>query len=68
MLSNDELTVKELEPVDLVMWYKTDIGYKMIINNKHTGVLHFNDVYKELDSGDKMKGYIKTIREEERWT
>ena len=64
MLSNDELTVKEMEPVDLTIWHKTDIGYKVIINNRHTGVLHFNDVFRELNTGDKERGYIKTIREE----
>ncbi|HRO43484.1 MAG TPA: S1-like domain-containing RNA-binding protein [Flavipsychrobacter sp.] len=63
-LSNDELTVKENDVVDLVAWQQTDIGYKMIINNKHTGVLHFNDVFKDLQLGDKLKGYVKKIREE----
>jgi predicted RNA-binding protein (virulence factor B family) len=34
----------------------------MIINNKHIGLLHFNEVYRELQIGDRMEGYIKTIR------
>ena len=63
MLSNDELTVKELDPVQLTIWRKTDIGYFVIINNRHTGVLHYDDVYRELETGEQEKGYIKTIRE-----
>jgi predicted RNA-binding protein (virulence factor B family) len=63
-LSNEELSVEEREPVDLVVYQKTDIGFKVIINNKHTGVLHYNEVFKELNIGDKEKGFIKTIREE----
>jgi len=63
-LTNDELTVAENEVVDLVAWQQTDIGYKMIINNKHTGVLHFSDIFKDLQLGDKLKGYVKKIREE----
>ncbi|HNU88923.1 MAG TPA: S1-like domain-containing RNA-binding protein, partial [Ferruginibacter sp.] len=39
-LSNEPLTVKELEIVDLLVYRRTDIGYVVIINNKHTGVLH----------------------------
>lgn len=66
MLSNDELTVKELEAVDLIVWRRTDIGYFVIVNNRHTGVLHYDDIYKELHPGDKLKGYVKTIREEGR--
>jgi uncharacterized protein len=36
----------------------------VIINNRHTGVLHFNDIFHEIQVGDRLKGYIKNIREE----
>jgi len=61
-LSNEVLTVEEKQSVDMLIWDKTDIGYKVIINNKHIGVLHFSDVFKTLEYGEKLKGYIKTIR------
>jgi predicted RNA-binding protein (virulence factor B family) len=61
-LSNYELTVKEHEPVDLVVFQKTDIGYKMIINSKHMGLMHYNEVFKQYEIGDKLKGFIKHIR------
>jgi predicted RNA-binding protein (virulence factor B family) len=38
LLSNDNLTVKEMDMVDLVIYRKSDIGYVVIINNLHTGV------------------------------
>lgn len=63
-LSNDELTVKEKDPVELTIYQKTDIGYKVIINNRHLGVLHYNEVFRELEYGAHEKGFIKTIREE----
>jgi len=63
-LSNDELTVNEGDQVDLLVWQQTDIGYKVIINNKHTGVLHFSDVFRDLEYGERLPGYIKKIREE----
>lgn len=63
-LSNDELTVKEKQEVDLLVYQKTDIGYKVIINNQHLGVLHYNEVFRELEYGAKEKGYVKTIRED----
>jgi uncharacterized protein len=63
-LSNEQLTVKELEPVDLLVYRRTDIGYVVIINNRHTGVLHFNDIYHDIKVGDRLQGYIKNIREE----
>jgi len=63
LLQNEELEVKELEPIQIRIWRKTDIGYFVIINNKHTGVLHYSDVFEELNPGDLLPGYIKTIRD-----
>lgn len=60
-LSNDELTVKELEEVDLLVQRRTDIGYVVIINNRHTGVLHHNEIYRSISTGDRFKGFIKKI-------
>ncbi len=61
-LSNYELTIKEDDPVSLLVYQKTEIGYKVIINSKHLGVLHYNEVFKELEVGDSANGFIKTIR------
>lgn len=61
-LSNDELTVKEMDEVDLVAYRKSDIGWVFIINNKHTGVLHDNEVFREIEVGDRLPGFVKTIR------
>lgn len=61
-LGNDELTVKEMDVVDLLVYRETELGYEMIINNKHIGLLHFNEAFKKLEPGDKLKGFIKKIR------
>jgi predicted RNA-binding protein (virulence factor B family) len=60
-LSNETLTVKEKDIVDLIVYRRTDIGYVMIINSKHTGVLHFNEIYRDIQRGDQFKGFIKKI-------
>ena len=60
-LSNDNLTVKELDEVHLTVYRRTDIGYLVIINHVHTGVLHFDDIYRNITSGDVMQGFIKKI-------
>ena len=61
-LQNDPLTVKEKEIVHLTVYRETDIGYVMIINHRHTGVLHHNEVYQPLQPGDVREGYISKIR------
>ena len=60
-LSNDVLTVTTLEVVDLIVYRRTDIGYVVIINNQHTGVLHHNEIYRSIGVGDKFEGFIKKI-------
>ena len=60
-LSNDQLTVKVLDEVDLIVYRRTNIGYVVIINNQHTGVLHHNEIYRTISVGDNFKGFIKNI-------
>jgi Uncharacterized protein conserved in bacteria len=61
LLSNKTLTVKEMDLVDLLVYRKTDLGYAVIINNLHTGLLHFNENYRHVEIGDRFKGFIKKI-------
>jgi len=62
LMSNDALTVKEMEAVELLVYRTSELGYVMIINNKHIGILHGNEVFQQLEIGDKVKGFIKKIR------
>jgi len=50
------------EEVDLLIYSKTDLGYKAIINGRHSGVLFTNEVFRQIRAGEKTKGYIKQIR------
>ena len=60
-LSNENLTVKEKDTVDLIVYRRTDIGYEVIINNIHKGVLHNNEIYRNIAIGDRFPGFIKNI-------
>ncbi|MDG1841415.1 MAG: S1-like domain-containing RNA-binding protein [Crocinitomicaceae bacterium] len=63
-LQNEDLTVEQGDEVDLLVYTKSDLGYSLIINNKHKGLVFDNEVFKELNIGDKLKGYVKEIRED----
>jgi predicted RNA-binding protein (virulence factor B family) len=64
LLSNEELTVKEKEEAELIIYRETELGWAVIINNKHLGLLYTNEVFQPLKVGDKVKGFIKQIRED----
>jgi hypothetical protein len=54
------------EEVDLLIAGQTDLGFKAIIDNSHWGMLYKNEVFQPLKTGQKLKGFIKTIREDEK--
>lgn len=60
-LQNEQLTVKELQVVDLIVLRRSDIGYIVIIDKLHTGVLHHNEIYRSIGVGDAFRGFIKKI-------
>jgi uncharacterized protein len=60
-LSNETLTVSEKEEVDLLVYRQTEIGYEMVINNRHKGILHANEIYRPIEIGDRFQGFIKKI-------
>jgi predicted RNA-binding protein (virulence factor B family) len=60
-LSNESLTVKEMDMVNLTVLRRSEIGYVVIINHRHTGVLHFNEVFRDIKIGDTFQGFIKKI-------
>ncbi len=54
----------EGQNVSLIIYDKTELGYKALINNRHTGLLFANEVFKQLKAGDKLEGIIKKLRED----
>lgn len=62
-LNNEQLSVEKGEEVDLIVSHITEIGINVIINEKHKGLLYKDEVYDDaIRTGDRMRGYIKTIR------
>ena len=52
--------------MDLLIADETELGYKVIINNQHWGLIYYNEVFQRLEKGERMKGYIKEIREDDK--
>ncbi len=63
-LDNARLTIAEGDEVDLIIWERTDLGYNVIVNEFHKGLVFKSDIFKTLHIGDRMKGFVKKIREE----
>jgi len=57
---------KQNEEVDILIADETEIGYKVIINNSHWGLIYHSEVFQRLDMGEERKAYIKEVREDEK--
>lgn len=63
-LSKKPAPYKTDEAVDLLIYAQTDLGFKAIINNQHGGILYNSEVFQEIQYGQKIKGFVKKVRED----
>lgn len=61
-LSKEQPAYEVGQPVDLMVWQKTDLGYKAIVDNRFGGLLYENELFRPLQMGDRMQGYVKQVR------
>jgi len=63
-VSSEPEKYTEGQEVDLLIVAETDMGFKAIINNHHWGVLYHSEVFQPLSYGQRIKGFIKKLRED----
>ncbi|RED49261.1 CvfB family protein [Seonamhaeicola aphaedonensis] len=61
-LSNKELTVKEFDEVDIIASHPSEIGWNVIVNKQHSGLIFKDTIFTDINVGDKFKGIVKKIR------
>ena len=50
------------DEVDILVWQKTDLGFKAIVENRFSGMLFDAEIFRQLHSGDRLKAYVKQVR------
>lgn len=63
-LSKEMPEYKEGELVDILIWQKTDLGFKAIVDNKYSGLLYQNEIFQSIETGMRMKAYVKQVRDD----
>ncbi|MBZ0245187.1 MAG: GntR family transcriptional regulator [Cyclobacteriaceae bacterium] len=63
-LQNESLTVAEGDEVDIIIMQKTDLGFSVVVNKEHKGLVFNNEIFRTLKVGDKLKGFVKNIRDD----
>ena len=49
-------------PVSLLVWQKTDLGFKVIVDNKYQGLIYRNQIFRHVQTGDRLDGYVEKVR------
>ena len=65
-IRENKLEIKTGDQVNLLVSGETEIGYKVIVNNKHYGMVFKNEVFKPIEIGEKMKGYLQRVRKDDK--
>ncbi|GAA6258243.1 S1-like domain-containing RNA-binding protein [Bacteroides sp. f07] len=63
-LSKEQPEYASGDEVDILIWQKTDLGFKAIIDNKYSGLLYENEIFTSLETGMEMKAFVKQVRED----
>lgn len=63
-LSKEPPRYKHGDEVDLLVWQKTELGFKVIIDNKYGGLVYEDQVFQYLTTGKRLKGYIDHVRQD----
>ena len=62
VLRDKEVSYTEGDEVDILVGRRTDLGYKVLINDDAIGIIYKNEIFGHLKTGDQRKAYIKKVR------
>ena len=63
-LSKERAPYEPGEKVNVLVWQKTDLGFKVIIEHQYAGLLYEREIFQSLHVGLKTQAYIKKVRED----
>ncbi|MFA9421551.1 MAG: S1 RNA-binding domain-containing protein [Gammaproteobacteria bacterium] len=61
-LTENPAELKPNQPVDLMIYGKSDLGFKAVVDGRYLGQLYQNEVFRALHYGEKLAGFIKRVR------
>ncbi len=66
IINNDEITVRPKEEVDILVAVRKPKGFRVVINDRHWGMLYDNQIFTDVKLGMRMKAYVRKIAEDHR--
>ncbi|MCH5305046.1 MAG: hypothetical protein J1E79_01045 [Rikenella sp.] len=66
IINNDEITVRPKEEVDILVATRKPKGFRVVINDRHWGMLYDNQIFTDVKLGMRMKAYVRKIADDRR--
>ena len=63
-LSTDIHLLKKNQEVNIMVFHKTPLGFKVLIASNYEGMIFDNEIFQPIEIGQKMIGYIKDVRKD----
>lgn len=63
-LSDKPLNLEPYQKVDLIIWQKHELGYRVIVDEEYVGMLYHDQLHRDIEVGEKREGYVNQIRED----
>ncbi|MCD8319104.1 MAG: S1-like domain-containing RNA-binding protein [Paraprevotella sp.] len=61
-LSDETPSYHAGDEVQILVWQKTDLGFKVIVDNRFPGLIYGNEIFRSLSMGERLTAYVKQIR------
>lgn len=61
-LDSDPAPFRTGQPVDILVWQKTDLGFKCIIENRYPGLIYDTQIFQHIHTGDRLQAYVSQVR------
>ncbi len=65
-IDNEIITVQPRQEVDLLVASESPIGYRVVVDNRHWGMIYRNQIFRPVAVGDRLRGYVSRITEDHR--
>jgi len=65
-LDNVPAAYEPNEEVEVLVWKPTPLGYKVIINQQHSGLIYTNQIFQPVHVGERLRAWVKGVREDEK--
>ena len=63
-LSKEKPDYQPGQEVEIMIWQRTDLGYKAIVENRFSGLIYQGEIFQALEPGMKLTAYIRQVRED----